>query len=335
MHRHPEAIKGFLDNDEYRLYELIWKKFVASQMSPAVDEHLSISIVAGEKYFFKTTGRKNIFPGFTVVLEDMKTAKAKDKGEEGEAEAALADLPNLTEGEILKLHELMGYQHFTKPPARFNDASIVKLLEEKGIGRPSTYAPTIYTLLTRDYVERKGGALIPTELGETVLDLLVKHFPKILDIQFTANLEGELDKIEDGKMHWVAVLKEFYGPFETDVKAARHEMQNVRQEVIVTEYHCDVCGKPMVVKWGRFGQFLACPGFPDCKYTRSMPTGFLCPEPGCGGDLVKRTTKNRRSFFGCSNYPKCNHITNTLPKKEEDLSEDDKLSEADREILGP
>ena len=336
VRREPETIRSFLSDEEFRLYELIWRKFVASQMVPAIDEHVSISTLAGEKFLFKTTGRRNIFPGFSVVYGTELLKPQGEKGDETaeDAEEAAKELPELVEGEALKLHELLGHQHFTKPPGRYNDASLVKVLEEKGIGRPSTYAPTIYTLLTRDYVERKGGALIPTELGETVLDLLVKHFPKILDIQFTANLEGELDKIEDGKMHWVAVLKEFYGPFETDVKAARHEMQNVRQEVIVTEYHCDVCGKPMVVKWGRFGKFLACPGFPDCKYTRSMPTGFLCPEPGCGGDLVKRTTKNRRSFFGCSNYPKCNHITNTLPKKEE-VGEDDKLSEADREVLGP
>ncbi|HXV27670.1 MAG TPA: type I DNA topoisomerase [bacterium] len=337
--RESGAIKAYLDEDEYKLYDLIWRKFVASQMMPAVDEHMSISIVAGEKYFFKTTGRRNLFPGFSIIYSDFgirKKTQEEDEKKEGEEsqEASQENLPELTVGEILNLHELMGYQHFTKPPARFNDASLVKILEEKGIGRPSTYAPTIYTLLSRDYVNRRGGALQPTELGEIVVDLLVEHFPKIMEVEFTAKMEEELDKIEEGSMEWISVLKDFYGPFESHLAAAREEMKNVRREVVPTDYKCDVCGKGMVIRWGRFGKFLACSGFPDCKYTRSIPTGFRCPQPDCKGDLVKRMSKNRRTFYGCSNYPKCTYIANKLPK-EEGVSEEEQISDIDRETIGP
>lgn len=342
VRREPEQMKQYLDDDEYKLYDLIWRKFVASQMMPAVDEQITAWILAGEKYFFKATGRRNLFPGFGILYQTAAPAKSEEKSERDEKEdsdeldSATLELPALVQGETLKLHELLGLQHFTKPPARYNDASLVKTLEEKGIGRPSTYAPTIYTLLDREYVNRQGGALIPTELGETVADLLVKHFPKIIDEQFTALMEGELDRIEDGEIDWISVIKEFYGPFEIDMATARKEMANVRQEAVPTEYTCDVCGKVMVIKWGRFGKFLACSGFPDCKYTRSMPTGFRCPQPECGGDLVKRMSKKRRTFYGCSNYPRCTYIANKLPRQgEQQISEDDKLADNERQVLGP
>jgi DNA topoisomerase I len=335
--REPKTIRQYLPDDEYKLYDLIWRKFVASQMTPALDEHMAISIVAGEKYFFKSTGRRNLFPGFGIIFTDLapsKEVKEKKEGETEEEDEGISesnyDLPELAEGEILKLHELLGHQHFTKPPARFNDASLVKMLEEQGIGRPSTYAPIIYTLVVRDYVSRKGGALMPTELGETVVDLLVLHFPKVLDVHFTANMESELDKIEDGEVDWVSVIKNFYLPFEADVAVAREEMKNVKQEAVPTEYNCTVCGKMMMIKWGRFGKFLACSGFPECKSTRSIPTGFKCPEPNCGGDLIKRMSKRRQVFYGCSNYPKCNHITNKLPKQE-GANEDDKGSDTEHD----
>lgn len=341
--RDPESLRSFLNDDEFKLYDLIWRKFLASQMVPAVDENISVSILAGDKYFFKSTGRRNIFPGFDLAFtgfrsENPETQNGKNGDKEPEEDENVLDageLPQLTAGEILKLHELLGFQHFTKPPSRYNDASLVKVLEEKGIGRPSTYAPTIYTLLYREYVTRKGGALVPAELGEIVADLLVQHFPKVVDVLFTARMEEELDKIEDGELNWIAVLKDFYGPFEADVAAAKDEMKNIRREAVPTEYVCDICGKQLLIKWGRFGKFLACSGFPDCKYTRSIPTGFVCPLEGCGGELVKRMSKQRRTFYGCSNYPKCNYITNKLPKQGEDLNEDDKLTDADRETLGP
>lgn len=313
--RTPDSVKGFLEADEMKLYELIWRKFLASQMTMAVDEHTAISIQAGEKYSFKTTGKRNLFPGFTAAFGEIKSEKENSKEAEAEAPEVL-ELPELKIGQMLTLHELIGEQHFTKPPARFNDASLIKILEEKGIGRPSTYAPTISTILGRVYAERQGGALVPTELGETVLDLLVQHFPKVLDEQFTALMEEEFDQIEEGAMDWVKVLKDFYGPFSELLARAKTEMKSVKQPPIPTEYNCDVCGKQLLIKTSRFGKFLACSGFPECKYTRSLPTGYYCPEPGCGGELVKRKGKGRRAFYGCSNYPKCTYIVNALPKKE-------------------
>lgn len=313
--RIPDSIKDFLESDELKLYELIWRKFLSSQMVPAVDEHTAISILAGEKYGFRTTGKRNLFLGFTAAFGEIKVEKENAKEEEDAPE--VLELPDLAVGEKLSLHELLGEQHFTKPPARFNDASLIKLLEEKGIGRPSTYAPTISTILGRMYAERKGGALMPTELGETVLDILVQHFPTILDAEFTALMEEELDEIEEGKQEWVKVLKDFYAPFSEYLARAQTEMKSVKQAPIPTDYKCDVCGKQLFIKFGRFGKFMACAGFPECKYTRSIPTGYFCPEPGCGGELVKRRAKGRRAFYGCSNYPKCTHVVNELPKKED------------------
>jgi len=315
--RTPDSVRNFLEPDVLKLYELIWRKFLASQMVPAIDEHIVISIQAGEPYGFRTTGKRNIFPGFTAAFGEIRTEVDKDNSKESEEEAPeVEELPDLKEGQILKLHEIVGEQHFTKPPPRFNDASLIRTLEEQGIGRPSTYAPTISTILDRNYAERKGGALMPTELGETVIDILVQHFPKILETEFTALMEEELDEIEEGKLPWVKVLKDFYGPFGELLEKAKTEMKSVKPEPIPTEYKCDLCGKQLMIKFGRFGKFLACSGFPDCKYTRSLPTGFFCPEPGCGGELVKRRGKGRRSFYGCSNYPKCTHVENALPKKE-------------------
>lgn len=313
--RTPDSVKNFLESDELKLYELIWRKFLASQMTPAVDEHIAITIFAGDLYEFRTTGKRNLFPGFTAAFGEIKTNGNHSKEAEEEA-VEVDEVPQLEKGQALKLHELIGEQHFTKPPARFNDASLIKLLEEKGIGRPSTYAPTIATILGRMYAERSGGALVPTELGETVVDILVKHFPKILEEEFTAQMEEELDEIEEGKLGWVKVLKDFYGPFNELLVRARLEMKSVKPEAVPTEYTCDICGKKLLIKFGRFGKFLACSGFPACKYTRSIPTGFYCPEPGCGGELVKRKGKGRRAFYGCSNYPKCTYIVNALPQKE-------------------
>lgn len=313
--RIPDSIKDCLESDELKLYELIWRKFLSSQMVPAVDEHTAISILAGEKYGFRTTGKRSLFLGFTAAFGEIKVENENAKEAEEEVPEVL-ELPSLSVGQKLSLHDLLGEQHFTKPPARFNDASLIKLLEEKGIGRPSTYAPTISTILGRMYAERKGGALMPTELGETVVDILVKHFPTILDVEFTAHMEEELDEIEEGKMEWVKVLKDFYAPFSEFLARAQDEMKSVKQAPIPTDYQCDVCGKQLFIKFGRFGKFMACAGFPECKYTRSIPTGFFCPEPGCGGELVKRKAKGRRAFYGCSNYPKCSHVVNELPKKE-------------------
>lgn len=316
--RDPASIRAYLEDDQFKLYELIWRKFLASQMTAAVDEAVGVTILAGEKYGFKANGRRNLFLGFLAVFQDFKKAEDKNESSEGaEKEEEETELPELREGEELTVNDLRGDQHFTKPPARFNDASLVKILEEEGIGRPSTYAPTIYTLLARGYVTRKGGALMPAELGETVADLLVQHFPKVLDVKFTAAMEEQLDRIEDGELDWAQVLRDFYKPFHEWVDAAQSEMKNMKREAVPTEHVCDVCGKHLVIRWGRFGKFLSCSAFPECKYTRSIPTGFRCPQPDCGGELIKRMSKRKTIFYGCSHYPKCNYIANKLPKEEE------------------
>ena len=335
-YREPEQIKGFLDEDQYKLYDLIWRKFVSSQMTTALDLVTSIDILAGSQYFFRASGKKTLFQGFSIVMPDAsKVKKAEERSEKDQKEADQEEdedeleFPDLEQNEVLRLHDLTGNQHFTKPPARFNDASLVKILEEEGIGRPSTYAPIIYTLTSRDYVERKGGALMPTELGETVLSLLVEHFPYILDVKFTALMEEELDKIEEGILDWEKVLRDFYGPFEGYLKKAKENMKDVRQEPVPAGQDCEKCGKPMMIKWGRFGKFIACSGFPECKTTKSISTGIVCPKEGCGGYLVARKGKGGRKFFGCSNYPKCDFIANQLPKNE---SAEKKIEEKPPEI---
>jgi len=319
--RTPEEMKDHLEKDEFKLYELIWRKFVASQMTESVDQVTTVIIMAGKDYQFRAAGTQNLFPGFLLAYDLVEAAKSKKKKkpeeEETEDEEENLKLPILVKGEALTQHEIRSQQHFTKPPARFNDASLVKIMEEKGIGRPSTYAPTIYTILSRWYVERKGGALTPTELGETVVDLLVKHFPKILDYEFTAGMEEELDKVEEGSLGWTQAVRDFYTPFSAYLEEAKKEMPNVKEAAVETEYKCDICGKPMVIRRGRFGRFMACAGFPECKYTKSIPTGFRCPNEGCHGDIVQRRSKKGRRFYGCSNYPNCKYITNQLPQKPE------------------
>ncbi len=331
-YREPEKIRSFLNDDQFKLYELIWRKFVASQMTPAIDLVTSIEIVAEpsvqpSQYFFKASGTRNLFPGFSAVFGDFKTYKKKGNGKEDsdEDEDGDQELPELEQNEPLKLHELVGNQHFTKPPPRYNDASLVRTLEEEGIGRPSTYAPIIYTLSSRDYIERKGGALVPTELAETVITLLVEHFPYILDVQFTARMEEELDKIEEGELGWVKVLQDFYKPFEEHLQEAKVKMKNVRQEVVPTGEHCEKCGKPMVIKYGRFGKFVACSGFPECRNTKPVSTGVKCAKEGCDGYLVARKGKGGRRFYGCSKYPACDYLVNKLPSK--DTSGDSETSE--------
>ncbi|MBI4431179.1 MAG: type I DNA topoisomerase [Candidatus Omnitrophica bacterium] len=324
--REPERLAGFLEADEMKLYELIWSKFVSSQMKPAIDNVVTIEISASSRYLFKATGSTNIFPGFLLVFQDLaqlkqklkQKAKAAEEASDGEEDEISGEFPPLKEGEALKLYEIIPQQHFTKPPPRFNDASLVKLLEENGIGRPSTYAPTIQTIVARGYVLRSGGVMRPSELGEQVTKILVEHFSDVMDTKFTAYMEEELDKIAEGRIPWANVVREFYAPFEKDLEQARLKIKDMRREDEPTDYVCDVCGKPMVIKWGRFGKFIACTGFPQCRYTRSIPTGFRCPEPNCNGDLIRLQSKKRRSFFGCSNYPNCRYTTNKLPAKEKE-----------------
>jgi DNA topoisomerase-1 len=307
--RHPDAMRSFLRDEQWALYQMIWQRFVASQMSDAVDRVVAVRIEAG-KYTLKANGRNNVMPGWTQVYRD---------GEEKPVEeGALPEgvLPPLAKGDGLTLLNCVPGQHFTKPPRRFTDASLVKALEEQGIGRPSTYAPIIQTIVSRDYVRRQGGSLVPTQLGRMVTEMLVEHFPEILDVRFTAAMEEKLDSVEDGDQEWVSVVRDFYGPFAGKVTTAQENMREVKREVIPTEHVCEKCGKQMVIKWGRFGQFLSCSAYPDCKNAKPMPTGVACTREGCGGQLVERRARGR-IFYGCSNYPTCTHTERRLPKKEE------------------
>lgn len=304
--REPDSIKHHLTQEQLKLYTLIWNRFISSQMTPAVFAVVSVEIKAG-RCIFKAQGSQKIFAGCSVVYEEDGETEEKKK-EEGKI------LPPLSVDEKLILIKLDPSQHFTKPPARFSDASLVKTFEEYGIGRPSTYAPIIYTVVARNYVKRIEGYLHPSELGMVVNDLLMKNFADILDYEFTAKMEEELDEIEEGKKKKIRVLKEFYVPFEKDLASAKVNMRKVKGEAVPTSEVCEKCGKPMVIKWGRMGRFLSCSDFPNCRFAKSIPTSVTCPEPGCNGRLVERRSKRGRHFYGCSNYPKCGHMTRKLPQ---------------------
>ncbi|NQU73970.1 MAG: type I DNA topoisomerase [Candidatus Omnitrophica bacterium] len=304
----PEAIRDHLTPDQFKLYELIWNRFVASQMSPAVYNITTVDINAG-RFLFKTRGTTMLFDGFTILYSSE---------EDGRDQKAL--LPDLISGEKLALVKLLPSQHFTKGPPRYSDASLVKALEEKGIGRPSTYAPTISTIVARHYVKRDRGYLFPTELGTVVTDLLLQYFSKVINEKFTAKLEEELDEIEEGTIEWVKVLQIFYRTFAFELKIANSYMKSVKKEQTPTDQVCELCGKPMVIKWGRRGKFLSCSAFPACKNAKSIGTGVKCPQEGCEGELVERRS-NRGAFYGCSTYPKCTHISRKLPGEEPEKEE--------------
>ena len=312
----PEQLRGFLDKDQLALYTLIWNRFVASQMVPAVYDATTVDISAG-KHVLRATGSVLKEPGFLKVYtesadDDRAVAKADEIDEEAEK-----SLPPLEVGDALEKKAVTPEQHFTQPPPRFSEASLVKELEEKGIGRPSTYASILATIQARDYVKRdEAGRLRPTQLGLLVTDLLVQNFPDILDVAFTAELEDKLDHVEDGSVDWVALLKKFYGPFEKKLEEAKTLMRDVKAEATPTEHKCEKCGSVMVIKWGRMGEFLACSGYPECKNTKDFkrrddgtievveqePTGEKCPN--CGADMfVKRGRFGR--FIACSRYPDC------------------------------
>ncbi|MCM8761598.1 MAG: type I DNA topoisomerase [Candidatus Omnitrophica bacterium] len=305
--REPDSLKDYLTADQLKLYTLIWNRFIASQMAAAVYSQTSVDILAGD-YVFKAASTKIIFDGYTVVYE----AEQEKETEEGVSRS----LAELSIDEPLDLLDIIPAQHFTKPPPRYSDASLVKALEELGIGRPSTYAPIIQTITARDYVRRESGYFHPTELGIMITTLLMRHFPKILDVEFTARMEDELDGIEEGEADWITVLKSFYSPFIHSVEQAKLEMKDVKKEVVSTNEVCSICGKPMVIKWGRRGKFLSCSDYPTCKNAKSITSGVKCPT-GCGGELIQRRSK-RGSFYGCSNYPNCKFISKKLPEGHED-----------------
>ncbi len=297
--RTPKVVEQYLSTDQFKLYSLIWEQMMGSQMVPAVIAQETVEILAG-RFTFRATGSRVEFAGFLA-------ASGRDEEQDN-------PLPELTKEEHLKLHKLDGTQHFTKPPARFTDASLVKALEERGIGRPSTYAPIIATLTDRDYIRREGGSLIPTELGILVTDILVKHFSKVLDFNFTADLEEKLDLIEEGSVEWVSVVREFYTVFAEQMTLAKDGIQTVKKVHEATNEICELCGKPMVIKWGRRGRFMSCLAWPECKNAKSISTEVVCPQ--CkAGKLVQRKAKSGRGrpFYGCTTYPACTFIANRLP----------------------
>ena len=325
VRRDPKMVKPHVPRDQYRLYKLIWSRFVASQMNPALFDTISVSIRAGHlpqgglpgepkalddllkgwPYLFRVSGSIMRFPGFMKVYEETSEKeaekRAKKRGEKKKEQA----LPEMEKGDLLDLLELLPEQHFTQPPPRYSDATLVRTLEEYGIGRPSTYAPIISTIQTRGYVERQDRRLFPTELGFVVNDLVVKHFSDIVDMGFTAEMEGRLDRIASGDADWVQVLRDFYGPFKETYDRAEREMEKIEIVPEETGEVCEKCGSPMIVKWGRYGKFIACSNFPECRNTKSYAkrTGVKCPE--CGGELVGRKTRKGRIFYGCNKYPEC------------------------------
>lgn len=304
----PEQIKDSLTAEQYKLYKLIWERFIASLMAVCVQNTVNADITAGD-YLFKASGYSVKFDGFTVLYEEGKD----DDGEEGGA------LPEMKKGDVLKLRELTPNQHFTQPPARYTEPTLIKALDENGIGRPSTYAPIISNILGRDYIEREKKSLKPTNLGIVVSDLMVKYFDKIIDVKFTAGLEKQLDEIGAGNRGWVDTIRDFYSDFEKLYNKAETSLegQKVKVPVVETDVVCDKCGRKMVVKSGRFGKFLACPGYPECKNTKPMPEDEVKqPCPKCGGKLVKKISKKGKKFYGCSNYPDCDFAAPGIPTGE-------------------
>lgn len=300
--RTPEKIKGFLTDEQFKLYELIWQRFLASQMSAAVYSVTTVDIKAGRAQF-SASGTKLVFSGFTVL--------------KGADDAEMENLfPAFTVGEKLDLIKLLPSQHFTKPPARYSDGSLVKVLEEKGIGRPSTYAPIVQTLVYRNYILRDRGYFIPTELGFIICELLVKFFSNIIEVEFTAKMEEELDMVEEGKLEWHRLLSDFYSPFKKSLDFAQENMQKT---VVFSDRVCPKCGKKMMVKWGRHGRFLSCSGFPACRFAEAFTTSVKCPQEGCGGELVEHRSRKGGIFYGCSHYPKCGFMTRRLPVAKEEI----------------
>ncbi|MBI2645787.1 MAG: type I DNA topoisomerase [Deltaproteobacteria bacterium] len=363
----PDIVKPYLDKDLFRLYELIWNRFVACQMSQAILDQTTLNIEAGGKHLFRATGQVVKFNGFLAVYQEEREEIQRKKGEEEAEGDAEKLLPPVKEKDVLDLQTLTPNQHFTEPPPRFAEASLVKALEENGIGRPSTYASILAAIQDREYVEKKENRFYSTELGQLVTELLVKSFPEIMDVEFTAGMEEKLDLVEEGKVDWVKMLKDFYEPFSQTLKKAKLQMRDVKKEEMKTEHICDKCKSPMVVKWGRrgkflacssypeckntkeiaisesgkveiqaqevtdekcdkcssplmvkqgrFGRFLACSKYPDCKFTKSYTLGISCPLKGCGGEIVEKRSRGGKVFFSCSNYPKCKFATWYAPVK--------------------
>lgn len=300
--RTPSKLKPYLSRDQYRLYRLIWERFVASQMANAVLDTVSVQINAGEAVF-RATGSRVKFQGFMkVYVEGNDETQSQDEER---------FLPSLATGDRLKKKKIEPKQHFTQPPPRYTEAKLVKTLEEKGIGRPSTYAPTLNTIQQRGYVILKDKRFFPSELGELVIRLMEEFFPEILNVEFTADMEANLDKIEEGRIDWVQMIDEFYRPFQKRLNIAEAEMEKVEIEEEVSDELCEKCGRPMVYKWGRFGKFLACSGFPDCRNTKPIlkTIGVSCPKCEHGQIVERKGSKRKRVFYGCDQYPACDFVS--------------------------
>ena len=304
----PELVKASgVTNDQYKLYKLIWERFLASQMANCLMDTMSVDIEA-KGVIFKASGYSVKFDGFTVLYEESKDEEEEKKNV----------LPPLAKGDILTAKEILGNQHFTQPPPRYTEATLVKAFEETGIGRPSTYVTTVTTIINRNYVERDGKQLKPTSLGEVTNELMSEHFDKIVDVKFTANMEKSLDDVESGKTGWVKTLQRFYKEFDSELTQAEKEMEGKRVKVPdeATDEICEVCGKPMVIKIGRFGKFMACSGFPDCKNTKRIvqETGGDCPF--CGKRVLLKKSKKGKKYYGCENNPECSFMTWDIPTEE-------------------
>lgn len=327
--RTPKAMKGFLDKHQFKMYNLIWKRFVASQMKPAVYDTLSIDVAAGDAaelaeviknlgkdtptkaadrfpFLFRATGSILIFAGYLAVYEETRNEDEKPVEDEG------ARIPQLSVNELLDLLELLPEQHFTEPPPRFTEASLVKALEEYGIGRPSTYASILGTIQNRGYVEKREKRLFPTDIGFVVNDMLVEYFANVVDVGFTARIENELDEIAAGEKDWVEVLREFYVPFAKDLEHASEAIEKVKVDEEIGE-PCPTCGKPLIMRWGRFGKFIGCSDYPTCRFTRPflLKIGVKCPLDG--GEVVQKKTRRGRIFYGCENWPECEFSSWTKP----------------------
>ena len=303
----PEQIKDSLTNDQYKLYRLIYNRFLASQMKAAIFDTLAVTIDANE-YNFKANGQSIKFKGFMTLYVEGTDEKEDEIGQ----------IPLLEVAQEVEKEKIESKQSFTEPPPRYTEASLVKALEEKDIGRPSTYSPTITTILARHYIEKEAKQLVPTELGKVVNKLLTENFPDIINVEFTAEIENEFDEIADGKENWKQMISEFYGPFEKELEKVEKELEHVELEEEVSDVPCEKCGRMMVVKYGRYGKFLACPGYPECKNVKPYIETIEEPCPKCGGKVQIRKTKNRRTFYICENNPdKCDYISWTKPKKAE------------------
>jgi len=369
VRRTPEAVRPYLDKEAQALYTLIWNRAVASQMADARVERTRVEIPV-DRYIFVATGSVLQFPGFLAIYEETKDEGGKTEAELEGAEPVLKEgegrLPPLETGQRVRVTKIEGKQHFTQPPPRFTEAGLIKELERRGIGRPSTYAQIISTIQDRGYAVKEAGTFRPTELGDVTTQLLIESFPQVMDVKFTAMMEGQLDDVEEGKVDWVELLRKFYLPFQKRVQSASERMRNLKAEVTPTEYTCDRCGSPMVVRWGRNGRFLACSaypecrntkpvvmtedgkieilkdevtdqtcercgrpmviksgrrgrflacsGYPECKTSRPLPIGVPCPRPGCAGELVERQSARGRPFYSCSAYPDCRFLVGTRPR---------------------